>query len=809
MNSVLQDFRYALRSMARERGFALVAILTLAFGLGANTAIFSVVNSILLRPLPYAKPDRLLIVSMQNIAKPDDQGLELSYLNIKDLNDKMKTLQGVGGYLYGSTFLMEGAEPQHISGSYISANVLPLLGVKPKLGRFFTEAEDREGAPPVVVISHNMWVSTFAQDPNIVGKKFLFGTAGKRRTVIGVMPPGFKFPVDVDKSDYWAPMVPAIGTDNLQERGAVFIDVIARLRDGVTLAQARAEADMLSRQLEKMYPKSNTDIRFRLTSMHDVVVRQVKPALVALLAAVIGVLLIACANVANLLLARAAGRQREISIRTAIGASRGRIVRQLLIESIVLSVIAGACGVLIAMWGVAGLVAIAPKEIPRVDTVGVDATVLAFSAILSVVTGIVFGLAPALAASKTDLTEALKEGSRGSTEGRRRNRIRNGLVAAEIALSVLLLTGAGLLLRSFLRLSGVDPGYDYHNALVVEISARAAYDNDAKIVELYRRVVSELGALPGVTSAGAANHIPLGGNENVFAYQIASEPKPPVGKQPNVTTVSVTPNYFHTMGIPLVSGRDFTNQDNKSGAPAIIISESFARKHFPKGNAIGQQMSISIDEAAMRQIVGVVGDVHFIDLASVPRPIVYVPVAQIVPGRLCTVLRSHDAALLMPEARAAIKRVDPLQPIVRLRTLEQVHASSLENRRFILILIAALASLALVLAGVGIYSIMNYAVTQRTPEIGIRMALGAEPRDVSRLIVGHALRLVGAGIGAGIIAAFIGTRLIRSLLYGTAPSDPATFMAICVAIVIVATLASWIPARRAAAVDPLVAIRNE
>jgi putative ABC transport system permease protein len=809
MNSVLQDFRYALRSMARERGFALVAILTLAFGLGANTAIFSVVNSILLRPLPYAKPDRLLIVSMQNIAEPGDPGFELSYLNIKDLNERMKTLQGVGGYLYGSTFMMEGAEPQHVAGAYLTANTLPLLGVKPQLGRFFSEAEDREGAAPVMVISHDLWVSSFGRDPNIIGKSFLFGTAGKRRTVIGVMPAGFKFPADVEKSDYWAPLQPAIGKDNMAERGAVFIDVIGRLRDGVALSQAQAEAEMVSGQLEKAYPKSNTDIRFRLTSMHDVVVRQVKPALVALLAAVVGVLLIACANVANLLLARAAGRHREISIRTAIGASRGRIVRQLLIESVVLSVIAGACGLLIATWGVAGLLAIAPKEIPRVDTVRVDGTVLAFSAILSIVTGIVFGLAPALAASKTDLTESLKEGSRGSTEGRKRNRIRNTLVAAEIALSVLLLTGAGLLLRSFVRLSGVDPGYDYHNALVVEISARAAYDNDEKIVEFFRRVVDGLGALPGVTSAGAVNHIPLGGNENVFNFQVAGEPTPPIGKEPNVTTVSAMPNYFHTMGIPLLAGRDFTNQDNKTGTPAIIISESFARKHFPKGNAIGQHMSVSIDERAMREIVGVVGDVHFLDLASVPRPIVYLPEAQVVTGRICTVLRTRDAAVLIPQARAVIKRIDPQQPIVRIRTLEEIHSASLENRRFIMILIGALASLALVLAGVGIYSIMNYAVTQRTPEIGIRMALGAEPRDVSRLIVGHALRLVGAGIGAGIVAAFIGTRLIRSLLYGTAPSDPATFVSICVAIVIVATLASWIPARRAAAVDPLVAIRNE
>jgi len=809
MNSVLQDLRYALRSMARERGFAIVAILTLAFGLGANTAIFSVVNAILLRPLSFARPDRLLVVAMQNTTNPADQGFELSYLNIKDLNDRMKTLQGVGGYLVGSTFLMEGAEPQHIDGSYISANVLPLLGVKPQLGRFFSVAEDREGAPPVIVISHDLWVSRFARDRNIVGKKFLFGTAGIRRMVVGVMPQGFKFPADVEKCDYWAPLQPAIGKDNMEERASVFIDVIARLRDGVSLARAQAEAAMLSRELEKTYPKSNTDIRFIMAPMQDVVVRQVKPALVALLAAVVGVLLIACANVANLLLARAAGRQREISIRTAIGASRGRIVRQLLIESVVLSVIAGACGLLIATWGVAGLVAVAPKEIPRVDTVGVDGTVLAFSAILSIITGIVFGLAPALAASKTDLTESLKEGSRGSTEGRRRNRIRNGLVAAEIALSVLLLTGAGLFLRSFLRLSGVDPGYDYHHALVVELSARAAYDNDEKIAELYRRVVSELGALPGVKSAGGANHIPLGNNENVFNFQIAGQPPAPVGKEPNVTTVSVTPNYFHTMGIRLVSGRDFTSHDDNKGAPVIVISESFAKKHFPRGNALGQHMSISIDERAMREIVGVVGDVHFIDLVSTPKPIVYLPEAQVVSGRLCTILRASDAAVLMPEVRAVIKRIDPQQPILRMRTLEAMHAASLENRRFILILIGALASLALILAAVGIYSIMSYAVTQRTPEIGIRMALGAEPRDVSRLIVGHALRLVGAGIGTGIVAAFIGTRLIRSFLYGTAPSDPATFVSICIAIIIVATLASWIPARRAANVDPLVAIRNE
>lgn len=811
MNSILQDFRYALRSMARERGFALVAILTLAFGLGANTAIFSVVNAILLRPLPYGHPDRLVTVGMENIAKADDYGFELSFLNIKDLNAQMKTLEGVGGYLYGSTFLMlPGGDPQHVSGSYVSANVLPLLGVKPQLGRFFTEAEDREGAPSVIVIGNDLWVSTFGRDPNIIGKQYVFGTGGKTRTVVGVMPPGFKFPAEIDRSDYLAPLQPTIGKDNMEERGSVFIDAIGRLRDGVTIEQARAEAERLSRQLEKQYPRSNTDIRFRLAPMRDIVVRQVKPALVALLAAVAGVLLIACANVANLLLARATSRQREISIRSAIGASRARIVRQLLIESVVLSVIAGACGLLIATWGVAGLVAIAPKEIPRVDTVGVDATVLAFSAILSVITGIVFGLAPALAASKTDLTESLKEGSRGSTEGRRRNRMRNTLVAAEIALSVLLLTGAGLLLRSFLRLSGVDPGYDYHNALVVEISARAAYDNDQKIAELYRRLVEGLGALPGVKSAGGANHLPLGGNENVFNYQIAGQPIPPIGKEPHVTTVDVTPNYFRTMGIRQIAGRDFTAHDDSKGAPVIVISEGFARQHFPKGNAVGQHMSISIDEKQMREIVGIVADVRFIDLVSNPRPIVYLPQSQIASGRLSTVLRAEDdATLLMPEVRAVMKRIDPQQPIIRMRTLEQMHSQSLENRRFIVILIGALAALALILAGVGIYSIMNYAVTQRTSEIGIRMALGAEPRDVSRLIVGQALRLVGAGIGAGIIAAFIGTRLIRSMLYGTAPSDPVTFVSICIAIVLVGTAASWIPARRAANVDPLVAIRCE
>jgi putative ABC transport system permease protein len=806
MSAILQDLRYALRSMSRERGFALVAILTLAFGLGANTAIFSVVNAILLRPLPFGKPDRLLIVGMQNMSRAGDYGFELSYLNIRDLNAQMKTLAGVGGYLVGSTFLAEGREPELLNGAYVSANVLPLLGVRPQLGGFFSEKDDRMGAPAVAVISNDLWVTHFGRDANIIGRKVTFGTAGIRRTIVGVMPPGFKFPADVEKSDYWMPLLPSIGKDNIDERGAVFIDVIGRLRDGVKLAQAQAEAEAVSARLEKQYPKYNTDIRFRLAPMQQIVVRQVKPALVALLAAVGVVLLIACANVANLLLARAASRQREISIRTAVGASRGRIVRQLLVESVVLSVVAGACGLLIATWGVAGLVALAPKEIPRVDTIGVDSTVLAFTALLSVITGIVFGLAPALSASKTDLTESLKEGSRGSTEGRRRNRVRNTLVAAEIALSVLLLTGAGLLLRSFLRLSGVDAGYDYHHAVAVELSARAAYDNDDKMAELYRRIIAELASLPGVTSAGAVNHLPLGNNENVFNFKIAGQPPAPMGREPHVTTLEVTPNYFHTMKIRLIAGRDFTPHDGSKSAPVIIVSESFARKHFP-GNAIGQHMSLSIDNEDMREVIGVVGDIRFLDLVSDPKPMVYLPQAQITSGRLGIVLRTPDAARVIPEVRAAIKRVDPQQPILRIRTLEDMRSASLENRRFVLILIGALAALALILAAVGIYSIMNYTVTQRTAEIGIRMALGAEPRDVSRLIVGHALRLVGAGIAAGILAAFIATRLIRSLLYGTAPSDPVTFVSICAAIIVTATVASWIPARRAASVDPLVAIR--
>jgi putative ABC transport system permease protein len=592
-------------------------------------------------------------------------------------------------------------------------------------------------------------------------------------------------------------------------RGAIWIDVIGRMRNSVSVEQARAELKTIAKRLEKQYPESNTGLTFNTDRLHDVIVRDVRPALIVLLCAVGVVLLIGCANVANLLLARAAVRHKEISIRAALGATRGRIISQLLVESVLLSILAGATGLLLATWSVDLLVAMAPPEIPRVDTIAINGTVLLFTLALSILTGIVFGVAPALSASKTNLVEALKEGSRGSTEGRRRNRVRNVLVVSEIALSVILLVGAGLLLRSFLRLSGVDPGYEYRNAITIEVAIRsAAFPEDAGVIQYQKRALAELAALPGVTAVGAASALPLGNQENIFSFQIDGRPPFPLGQWPTAIFSTVTPGFFKAMGIPLLRGRAITEEDVPNGTRAMVVSESFVKKFFPNENPIGRTVTVG-DGDTQRTIVGVVGDTRFTSLLETPRPAFYVANTQSVSRRLSFVVRAPNAATLGPSLRAALRRIDREQPIIAIQTLEQMRSASLASRRFMLVLTSMLAGLALVLAAVGIYSIMSYMVTQRTSEIGIRMSLGAESGDIFRLVVGQALKMVIFGLLGGIAVAIAATRVMTSLLYGVTPTDPVTFASICALIGIIALVASYIPAHRATRVNPLVAIRYD
>lgn len=807
MTAIARDFRLAVRTLMKARGFTIVAVLTLAVALGANSAIFSVIDGVLLRPLPFGRPERIVAVTQTSVLD-GSKGEELSYPNIYDLDHATKTL-AVAGWFRSSTFLMEGDEPQRIRGLYATANMFDVLGVQPILGRAFTEADDRQGAPPALLLTYEAWQRFFGRDPHVVGRSIRVGTAGRSRVVLGIMPRGFQFPVGGERLDFVTPLVPSLDPSDMAGRSTIFIDAVGRLSGSASIEAARAEVDVLAKRLDQQFPQSNRGIRFVLTPLQEQVVAPLRPSILMLLAAVGVVLLIGCANVANLLLARATARQKEITIRTAVGATRGRLVRQLLVESVVLSLLAGVIGLLLAAWGVDALVALAPRGVPRLDAVTVDARVLGFSFVLAVFTGIAFGLAPALAASATDLTQALKEGTRGSTDGRRRGRMRDALVIAEIALSVVLLAGAGLLLRSFLRISSVDAGFDHRDAIVLDLSARAAvYKDEPRIIAFFDRVRAELASIPGVEAVGGSNHLPLGRAENVFTFTIPGRQPFPSGREPSVTTVSITPNYFRTMRIPLLRGRDFTAQDGQSSAPVLIVSQAFVKQFFPNEDVIGKVVDVS-NGTKPATVIGVVGDVRFNDLTADPRGIFYFPVTQSTTAHMQFVVRARGAERMAGAVRAALRRVDPQQPVTEIRTLASMRGETLAARRFVLALTALLSAIALILAAVGIYSVMSYTVAQRTPEIGIRMAIGADARAIFRLVVGNALRLVAIGLACGLAVALTATRVAASFLYATRPTDPLTFAGICGLIAFTAVAASFVPASRAAAVDPFVAIRNE
>jgi putative ABC transport system permease protein len=804
-----QDLRYALRTLAKQRGFTAVAILTLAIALGANTAIFSVVNAILLRPLPFSNPERLVELEGVNRLTGNDVGV-YSYPNYLDARNQSKTLE-IAAFTRSGAFRMEGSEPELMEGLDATENLFRMLGVRPALGRFYTTAEDRAGGARVVVLSHEIWQRKFLGDRNVIGREIRFGTSGRTRTVIGVLPAGFRFPGGEQERDFIIPFEEGLDAEGRQQRDAIWISVIGKLRPNASLAQANAELDTIARRLEKQYPAENAQLGFRANSMHEQIVGDVRPAVLLLFGAVGVVLLIACANVANLLLARATARHKEISIRAALGASRGRIVTQLLLESVVLASIAGALGLLLAAWGIDVLLALAPEDIPRLSTVSLDTNVLIFSLGLSVLTGVIFGLAPALSASKPDLTEALKDATRGSTVGRKTNRMRSALVIAAVALSLVLLTGAGLLLRSFMNVTGIDPGYDYASTVELRVSPRAlAYPEQPQVRLFHERLHAALRALPGVQSVGAASVLPLSPNESVNSFDIVGKPRAEPGREPAAKFVLVTPGFFQTAGIRLLKGRDVNVRDTADTPDVMVVNEAFARRFFPGEEVLGKRILMNRETGATREIVGVVSDVRWTDMATDPPPTMFYAYAQIDSARaLSYIVRAPNPAALAPTLRATVRRIDREQPIIAIEPLSATRAESLEARRINLLGLGLLAALALVLAGVGIYSVMSYAVTQRTSEIGIRMALGAEAKDVFRLVLGQSVKLVAIGLAAGVLIALAASRVMRSLLYGVTPTDPWTYAAICLVIGAIALIATYVPAARAARVDPLVAIRYD
>ena len=802
-----QDLRYGLRTLRKSPGFTVVAVLALALGIGADSAIFSVVNTVLLRPLPYQDPDRLVMVweDATKAGYPRNTPAPANYIDWREQNQVFEGMAAIANISFNLT---GDGEPERIDGRRVSASLFPLLGVEPHLGRVFLPEEDQPGANRAVIMSYGLWQRRFGSDPDITGKQLTLN--GESFTVVGVMPPHFQFPSRED--ELWIPI--AFGPNESATRGGHYLEVIARLKHGVTLQQAQAEMNTIAARLQQQYPESNTDVGATVISLHEQLVGDIKPALLVLLGAVGFVLLIACANVANLLLARAAVRQKEIALRIALGASRARLIRQFLTESLLLAAIGGVVGMLLALWGVNLLKAFIPENISQVKAITIDAYVLGFTLLVSLLTGLIFGLAPATQASNFNLNETLKEGGRDTAAGSRGKRLRSLLVIAEVAVSLVLLIGAGLLINSFLRLRSVDPGFRADNLLTMRIVLpRLKYPEQPQRTAFYAELLSRVEALPGVQAAAVTNWIPLVSQGDSVGFSIEGRPEPAAGQIPIAVTRVISPHYFSTMGIQLLQGRQFNEQDRADTPRTVVINETMARRYWPGEDPLGKRITTGspADPASWRTIVGVAQDVRQFQLNADPRPQIYLPYEQPVffqPTNL--VIRTGIEPLsLAATVRRTVWEIDRDQPVSNVRTMEDVLSESIARQRFSMLLLGIFAALALALAAVGLYGLMSYAVAQRTREIGIRMALGAQARDVLRLVVAQGLKLVLVGVVIGLVVAYMLTRLMSSLLFGVSATDPTTFIAISLMLLCVAVLASYIPARRATKVDPLVALRYE
>jgi putative ABC transport system permease protein len=813
VETILQDARYALRLIIKNPGVSVIAVLALALGIGATSAIFSVVNAVLLRPLPYKSPDQLMAVWEQSLQR-DVPELPISYANYRDWVEQNQVFDQLAIFSFTGFNLAGAGEPERVIGVRASANLFPLLQEQPIIGRAFTEDEDRTGGAPVVVLSHALWQRRFSSDPQIVGKTVTLNNQGY--TVVGVMRAGFEFPAGLsfrnrvisDRIEFWTPIAPIAGSQN---RGAHSHLAIGRLKTGVSLEQARTEMSAIQARLEQQYPEANSGISIRLLPLHEQITGNTRPALLILLGAVGLVLLIACANVANLLLARATARQKEIAIRTAMGASRWRIVRQLLTESVILSITGGAMGLLLALWGTSLLFSISPNTIPRSTEVGIDSIVLLFTLAVSILTGLLFGLAPALQTSRLDLNETLKEGARGTSGGVGRNRVRSALVAAEVALSLVLLVGAGLLIKSFIRLQQSGLGFSTENLLTMRVSLPPVkYADEQKQAAFFKESLERFQNLPGVQTASAITTLPLTANYSATDFLIEGQPVPPPGEEIISAIAIIGPNYFRAMEVPLIAGRDFTEYDNREAPGVAIVSEGFAESFLGGEDPVGKRIAFGGDNPEWLSVVGVVRDVKHFGLDVAARPVVYTPFMQQSNPQMSLVLRTAtDPASFAALVRREIQAVDKDQPISDVRTMEQLLSDSVSGRRFSTLLLGLFASVALTLAAVGIYGVMSYSVTQRKHEIGIRMALGASSQDVLRLIVGQGMTVALAGVAVGLAASFALTRLMESLLFGVSATDPVTFIVIPLILAGVALGACFVPARKAARVDPMIALRYE
>jgi putative ABC transport system permease protein len=802
LDSLFQDLRYGARMLRKNPGFTAVAVLTLALGIGANTAIFSVVNAVLLRPLPYANPQQLIVLreTTQSVGPHSP-----SYPDFLDWRKQSRTF-GQMAAINNREFNLSGvAQPENISGYAVSANCLSMLGVRPVLGRDFLPSEDAPGTAPVVLLSYALWQSHLGADPNAVGKSITLD--GRSFTTIGVLPPNIRLP---EKADVLAPIGVWAGDADMADRGdRGDMDALGRLASGATLLQAQAEMDTIAANLRKEYPATNSGVGISMATLRDDLIGDSRSPILVLFGAVVFVLLIACVNVANLFLVRGAARAREIAVRQACGASRERLIRQMLTESFLLAFLGGGLGILFGALGIEGLrrLQFHPNHI------GMDRSVLLFSAVMVVFVAIAFGLVPAWQASRPHVQETLKDGGRSSTASAAQHRLRGLLVMAETALALVLLVGAGLMMKSMYRLLQVDPGFRPERVLTMEINLRTAqYSQPETTRNFWRQVLDKVRALPGVDTAALGTVLPLSGNHNRADITMEGLPTPDPGKFPHPDFHMVSPSYIDALSIPLLRGRNFTGADTDTAPQVALINATMARRFWPSEDPTGKRFHFGHPGSTEPwiEIIGVVGDTKLYGLSNPSRLELYLPLQQSHPNDMFLVLRSAtDRASLTPAVRDAVASIDKDQPVFNVNTMKQLVDDSVATRHITLVLLGLFSALALLLAAIGIYGVISYSVQQRTHEIGIRMALGAQRRDVLRLVVGHGVKLAVLGTAIGIAAAFGLTRLMASLLFGVGAYDPAAFAAAAMLLLLVAVAACYIPARRAIAVDPMIALRYE
>jgi putative ABC transport system permease protein len=803
MQTFWQDLRYGARILLKKHGFTLIAVFTLALGIGANTAIFSVVNSVLLRPLPYPNAERLMTVWEDHQARNGPVNEWTSPPGFEDWRDQAKSFDHVVAFQNWQPTLTGQGDPEQLVGALVSHDTFAMLGVMPALGRSFRPEEDQRGVESVVIVSHGLWRRRFGADPSMVGKKISLN--GESRMVIGVMPAGFNFPI-IAGADIWRPIQPALNPGC--QRGCITVRVMARLKPDATEAQARAELNSIAARIEQQFPDTNTKVGATLVPLHEFLVGPVKTQMQALLVAVGFVLLIACANVANLLLARSATREKEIAIRASLGAPAWRIARQLLSESLLLAVIGGGMGLLLAYWLVDLLVSFSPQGTPRLDEIGIDRRVLGYTMAITVLTGLLFGAAPVWQLFKVDLNQSLRDGGKGLQVARSGRRALSALVVAETALALMLLVGAGLLIRSFIRLQRVDPGFNPRNVLAAVVTLpQAVYPERTQIAPFYSQLLERVKALPGVRSAAAVSSLPLGGNDSDAGFLIEGRPAPQPDQRPVAWISSVSQDYFRTMGMRLIAGREFNERDNENSPKVVIISQATARRHFPNEDPIGKRIGNGRPDG-WREIVGITADVKHFGLTQDARVSMFFPDRQRPSRQMFIVARTAaDPLSLGPALRGVVAAMDKNLAVSNISAMEEVTAQSIGQERFTLLLLGLFSALALSLAVAGIYGVMSYAVAQRTHEIGVRVALGAQTRDVLKLVVTQGMALVLAGAGIGLASSLALTGFIRGLLFGVSATDPLTFVAVAALLALVALVACYVPARRASKVDPMIALR--